>query len=63
MPDKLALFIMRMADAVLLYSNSARSELGRLLEPSKIFVAPNTIDTRLLSEIYPRGFDVKGAKV
>jgi glycosyltransferase involved in cell wall biosynthesis len=50
--DKYRLWLMRKADAVLLYGHSDKKLLSAYIDPEKIFVAKNTLDTDKLSRIY-----------
>ena len=47
----LRLFYLKRADAVILYGNEAKSVLSSYINPEKIFVAPNTLDTSSLKKI------------
>ncbi|MEX0965807.1 MAG: glycosyltransferase family 4 protein [Bacteroidia bacterium] len=57
--DKLRLFLMRKADAVILYGNQMQDVLKKHLPAEKLFVARNTIDTdrflRIKEELDERG--------
>lgn len=48
---KIRLFYLRQADAVILYGYRARSVLSAFVNESKLFVAPNTLDTVNLLKI------------
>jgi len=50
--DKIRLWWMNMADAVILYGQEGKKRIAPYLKnPEKIFVAPNTLDTGRLTEI------------
>lgn len=46
--DKLKLFMLKMADAMILYSNDAPKKLSKYINSEKLFVANNTLDTEPL---------------
>jgi glycosyltransferase involved in cell wall biosynthesis len=48
--DKYRLFLMKLADAVVIYTHSDKQKLGQYIDNNKIFVAQNTLDrTQFLS--------------
>lgn len=49
--DKVKLIYMKMADAVILYSESAKYVIKDYLNENKLFVAKNTLDTQTLTTI------------
>jgi glycosyltransferase involved in cell wall biosynthesis len=49
--DKYRVFLMKRADAVILYTNSDKKRLSTHINSNKIFVAQNTLDTKHLVEI------------
>lgn len=49
--DKLRLFMMKESDAMILYSIDAAKKLSEYLNPNKLFVANNTLDTKPLLEL------------
>ena len=46
--DVLSRWMVRLADAYLCYTDGVRAELARFVDPGKLFVASNTLDTDLL---------------
>ena len=46
--DKLRLFMLKRADAMILYSDDATKKLSKYINPNKLFVANNTLDTEQL---------------
>lgn len=59
--DKVRLFIMRRADAIILYGQESKSMLAKNLSEDKFFVAYNCLNTNLLSEIR-NNFEIEGRK-
>ena len=49
--DKIRYFFMKHADALLLYGKAGKEELSKYVNPKKIFVAQNTLDTPHLLDI------------
>jgi glycosyltransferase involved in cell wall biosynthesis len=49
--DKYRVFLMKRADAVILYTNTDKKRLSPYVNSNKIFVAQNTLDTKHLVEI------------
>lgn len=49
--DKIRLWYMRMADAVLFYGQEGKVTLSQYIDSNKLFVAPNTLDTDALLKI------------
>jgi glycosyltransferase involved in cell wall biosynthesis len=49
--DKYRVFLMKRADAIILYTNSDKERLSTHIKSDKIFVAQNTLDTKHLVEI------------
>jgi glycosyltransferase involved in cell wall biosynthesis len=49
--DKIRLYLMKNADAVLLYDEQTKKLLSQYLNKTKLFVAPNTLDTNELISI------------
>lgn len=49
--DRIKLFYMKMSDAIILYSESAKTKIRCHLNDNKIFVAKNTLDTQILNTV------------
>lgn len=49
--DKLRLFLIKKADAVILYGQEAKSKISQYVNPDKLFVAYNCLNTEVLSKI------------
>ena len=49
--DKFRLWLLKWVDAIIIYSQSDKKYLAKYLDPNKIFVAQNTLDTPTLNSI------------
>lgn len=58
----LRLFYLKRADAIIVYGFDAKNLLSRYINPEKIFVAPNTLDTSSLIKI-KKEFDKAGKEI
>ena len=52
--DRLRVFIAKKSDSVILYGNIARNKLAKHVDPKKLFVASNCLNTHRLSAIRNR---------